>query len=115
MKRFAIQFPNGHFSSGAECRPVEFEEAKLWRYKHHVTAHLARWSDDPYPLGTQVVEVEVSAVVTPLYLVGVHMAKKKKAAALERARKEAFWAERGVEQAKKMLKSAQDKLGRTKK
>lgn len=110
MKRFAIQFPDGRFSNGAKALPVKFEKAKLWRLKNHVTAHLARWSADPYPKGTEVVEVELSRTVTSLFAVSTHMDKKAKDDAVLRAKRERTWAKRQVEQAHKSLAAAEERL-----
>lgn len=114
MKRFAIQFPNGLFSNGAKCLPVKFEKAKLWRLRNHVTAHLSRFSGNPYPAGTNVVEVEISHTASPVFLVENYMREKLERDRVERAKREKQWAERQVERAKKDLQEAEARLRRAK-
>ena len=110
MKRFAIQFPDGLFSNGPQCRPVTLDKAKLWRLKNHVSAHLGRFSGNPYPAETYVVEIELSPTSSPLYEVQAYLKRKHEADAIEKAKREKHWAERQVVRAEKDLRAAKGKL-----
>lgn len=107
MKRFGIKFPNGKWSKGGydgPRRPVAFDKAKLWKNIGHIRNHLGQCSGaGPYPVGTEIIELEFSHTETPLFSVEDAVIEGK----LRRAIREA---ENRLRNAEWKLQKAQEEL-----
>lgn len=117
--RYAIQFPDGKFSNGPQCKPVEFEKAKLWKRRGHLTNRLGqfvgysgRYNPRQYPPGTKIVEVTIQPALKELATVSEEFERLAGNRQQRHAENEKRWAERELEAAQARLDAAKRKLGR---
>jgi len=118
MKRFVIKFPDGTYSNGPAFRRVAFEKAKLWKNIGHVKNHitgLGQYPVKPYPKGTEIVEVEFTAVENTVMLVEDARAEYRKKVEHRKAEQALRCARQEVEWARKhgnVLEKAEKKLAK---